>query len=160
MKLFFTGFDFLPHVRLFRLQLVQLIQLNFPSVSSFPLLQIRMHTLPSCSTCNSASCPSAWVTASLSPVAFFASASRSEVATSIAACLILILAVHGCNSFCLTSICSWKTCVLSGNPRWEQCGMIVEDGSTHPSSYPGSPRGLSLPSPGWPHALRSHASSS
>ena len=60
---------------------------------SFTLICSYLYSEPN-SICNSPNCPSACLTVSLSPMVFFASVSRSDVAISIAACLILILAVH------------------------------------------------------------------
>ena len=59
--------------------------------------------------------------------AFLRRASRSPVATSISAFLASIFAFHGWSSFCLTSIWSWKTCVLS-RCAWLQ--LIIAGQST------------------------------
>ena len=70
-------------------------------------------TLVCKSSCKASRVSPASLLAAWSAWAFLARASRSLVATSNSACLVLICAVHGWSSFCLAWIWSWKTCVLS-----------------------------------------------
>jgi hypothetical protein len=53
-----------------------------------------------------------------------ANASHSLDTTSISACFVLILAVHGWSSFCLTLIWLWNTCVLSTQFKLDRCYVL------------------------------------
>lgn len=93
---------------------------------------------------------------SFSESAFFDSASRSLLATSIFACLALICAVHGWSSFCFSWILSWNTCVLSEEKKSD---MAMNTGRhTNLSDCPGFPRALSLLALAIPPSLRASSS--
>lgn len=90
--------------------------------------------------------------------AFWASASRSLRAISIAAVFALIFVVQGWSSFCLTSIWSWNVWVLSRDARVSQ-GIAQERHDAHPSNHPWysqefvlPPLDLPLVPPHWPYS--------